>query len=124
MNENGLSRLQFGHVHQSLPCSQGAHRYRRSFHEVERLGFRGHFPFFYRDVIRPATSESWVTVNCVASFEFRDIRARLLDDTCDVVARDERQMRPEFARVFAAEREWVGWIDTARDHPHESFVFV
>ena len=32
-------------------------------------------------------------------------------------------MRAEFARVFAAERERVGWINTARDHSHQSFIF-
>ena len=33
-------------------------------------------------------------------------------------------MRSEFPGVFAAEREWVGWINAARDHAHESFIFL
>jgi hypothetical protein len=29
----------------------------------------------------------------------------------------------KFPRVFSAERERVGWIDTAGDHAHQCFVF-
>src|SRR6266508_1461690 len=124
MNENGLSPLQFGHVHQSLPWRQGAHRYRRWFHDAESLGLHSHFPFFDRDIIRPTAAKSWVTVNCIAHFEFCDVRSRLLYDAGDVVAGNQWQMCAEFARVFAAERERVCRIDAARNHPNKSFVFI
>ena len=42
----------------------------------------------------------------------------------DVVAGDQRQVRAEFLCVFAAERERVSWINTARDYAHECFIVL
>ena len=88
VNENGLSRLQFRHVYERLPRSQGTHGYRRCFHEVERLGLYCNFPLLDGDVISPAAAESWVTVNRVAHFEFRHVCSRFLYDSGDFVTRN------------------------------------
>ena len=85
MNENGLSRMQLSGVHQRLPCGQCAHRHRCGLGKVERFWFRGHFPLLDRDVLRPATSEGWVTVNCITRFKVCYFRARFLHDPSDVV---------------------------------------
>ena len=76
------------------------------------------------DVIRPAAAERWITVNRVAYFELGDVRAGFFHDASNVVARDQRQMRAEFLRVFPAERERISWIDAAGDHAYERFVVV
>src|SRR6266545_1801333 len=124
MYENYLPWLQFRHVHKRLPRGQGAHRHRSGVYKVQGPGLCSHFPFLNRDVIGPTAAESWVTVNGVADFKLRDIGTCLLYDACDIVARDERQMRSKFARVFAAERKRISWINAARDHTHQRFVFV
>src|SRR5437667_5273022 len=122
VDQNGLSRLQLRYVHQRLPCSQSAHRYRRGFDKVQRLGFRGHFPFLDRDVICPAATERWITVNRIAHLELGDVCAGFFYDAGDLVAGDEWQMRAEFLCVFTAERERVSWIDSASDYAHECFI--
>ena len=33
-------------------------------------------------------------------------------------------MGAEFLRIFPAERERIRWIDAARDHAHERFIFI
>src|SRR5262249_24606304 len=91
-------------------------------YKVERPGFRSDFPFFYRHVIRRAAAESWITVNRVAYFEFRDVCPRLLHNASDVVARNQRQMRSEFLGVFPAQRYRVRWVYAACDHAHERFI--
>src|ERR1043165_2421181 len=111
MNENCLSRLQFRHVDQALPRGQSAHRYRSGFYKIQGLGLRSHFRFLDRDVIGPTATESWVPIDSVADFKFRYTGAGLLYHTCDVVSRDERQMRPKFAGVFAAERQRISRIN-------------
>ena len=124
MDENCLSGLEFRHVHKRLPRSQRAHRYSRGFHEVERLWFRSNFPFFDSHVIRPTTAESRITVNRVAYFELGNVRPRFLDNRSDVVARNQRQMGAELLRVFPAERERIGWVDTAGDHAYEHLIVI
>ena len=116
--------MQLGGVHQRLPCGQCAHRHRCGFGKVERFWFRGHFPLLDRDVLRPATSEGWVTVNCITRFKVCYFRARFLHDPSDVVTRNQRQMRPEFPGVLAAEGERIGWIDPACNYAHENFIFL
>src|SRR5437667_8450087 len=81
---------------------KGAHRHGCSLYKVERLWFRSHFVFLNGDVIGPAAAESGITVNRFANFQFRDVCACLLHYASDVVARDQREMRAEFSRVFAA----------------------
>src|SRR5262249_7270318 len=104
VDQNCLARLKFRHIDYRLPRRQRSHWNGGGLYKVERPGFRSDFPFFYRHVIRPAAAESWITVNRVAYFEFRDVCPRLLHNASDVVARNQRQMRSEFLGVFPAQR--------------------
>ena len=124
MNKDCLPGPEFRHVHQRLPGGQRAHRDRCGFYKVERFWFRSHFPFLDRDVIRPTAAKRWVAIDRVAHFELPNVRADFLDDTSDVVSRNQRQMGAEFLRVFPVERQWISWIDAAGDHTHERFIIV
>src|SRR4029077_17533970 len=115
--------MQLGGVHRRLPCGQCAHRDRCGFGKAERFWFRGHFPLLDRDVLRPATSEGWVTVDCITRFKACYFRARFLHDPSDVVTRNQRQMRPEFPRVLAAEGERIGWYAPPSNSPPQHLLF-
>ena len=88
------------------------------------MRLRSDFAFGNGDVLRPAATESRVAVNGVAHLEPCHFRARFLHHAGNVVAGDQRQVRPEFSGVFPAERERVGWVDAARNHTHEHFILL
>src|SRR5436309_15662019 len=104
MDENRLSRLELCYVEQCLPRGQSAHWYRSCFNKVEGPGLRRYLPLPDGDVIRPPAAESWITVNSLAYYKFCDVRAHLLDDSVNFIARDQSQVGAEFAPVSPAER--------------------
>ena len=122
VNENRLAGAQLRCVDQRLPRRQRDQRHGSRLYIIERLRFYGRLSFIRHRILRIAAAPHRVGVNCIAHFQFADLRSGFFHNSGDVITGHQWQRCSKKFRILARTNHRVDRVHSRPDHSHQDFV--